>query len=357
MHERVSLVLSTGRVSLSAGDAPVTVDVVLTNRSQVVDQFDLQIVGGQPDWYSITPDRVSLFPGESTTSRLSLSPPRREDVLAGQYEIEVRATSRDDAGLASIAGLVLTIVPSGGFEIRLPKSRDEGRAGSYRLQVANLSDAPLSLLLAPNDPETALTFFFPAVQMQLAAYERRDIDFNLQPNRRRLKGEPRVYPFTIEATPQLTDRARSARDTQRTQGEFIYRPRFQRWPWQGLPALVNVLVPAVATVAALSAVLVASGAVGGRNTPPTPAPPDIGATLTARDVAASATASVAAAAASTGTATAAKSVTPTPTMTGTPTPTPTRTSTPAATSPTPTPTIRIIIGTLVALPTQPAVSP
>src|SRR5688500_5511969 len=94
MHERVSLSLSTGRVSLSAGEAPSIVDVILTNRSQVVDQFDIAVSGGQPDWYEVTPVRVSLFPGESTTARLSLHPPRREDVLAGKYEIVVRAISR-----------------------------------------------------------------------------------------------------------------------------------------------------------------------------------------------------------------------------------------------------------------------
>jgi hypothetical protein len=351
VHERVSLTLSSGRVSVSAGEAPSIVDVTLSNRSQVVDQFDIAVSGGQPDWYDVTPNRVSLFPGETTTVRLALHPPRREDVLAGKYEIVVRAISRDATELASIAGLEMTIVPSGGFDLQLPKARDEGRSGRYRLHITSLSDAPLALTLEPSDPETALTFFFPAVRLDLAPYEERDIDFTLQPSKRRLKGDPRHYPFNIEATPQIADRARAAREAKKAQGEFIYRPRFQRWPWQGLPALVNVVVPSIAAVAALSAVLVASGAVGGKDTPPTPEPPNIAATLTARDVAASSTAAAVNAAASataaaanaassatavavTATAIATLSVTPTPApmLTGTPTlaptGTPTRTATP-----------------------------
>jgi hypothetical protein len=360
MHERVSLSLSTGQVSLSPGDAAVTVDVTLANRSQVVDQFDLQLSGGQPDWYDVTPARVSLFPGESTVVKLALHPPRRENVLAGKYQIVVRATSRDDAGLASTAGIELTVVPSGGFELQLPKARDEGRSGSFRVHVTNLSNAPLNLALAASDPETALTFFFPAVQMELAPYEQRDLDFSLQPNRRRLKGEPRRFPFTVEATPRSPDRAYSTRDTQRAQGEFIYKPRLQRWPWEGLPAIVNIVLPTAAAVAALGAVLLTSGVFGGKDGTPTPAP-DLAATLTAHDVAASATAA-AAGAASSATAAAAtvmatQSVTPTttptetPTSTPTPTPTAVSTNTPTATSTIAVtlvvPTRRIIISTFV----------
>ncbi|HEX5139672.1 MAG TPA: hypothetical protein VFX19_01885 [Dehalococcoidia bacterium] len=359
MQERVSLVLSTGRVSLSAGEEPSTVDVTLSNRSRVVDQFDLSLSGGQPDWYTITPDRVSLFPGESTTVKLTLHPPRREDVLAGRYELVVRATSRDDLGSASIAGIELTIVPSGGFELQLLKARDEGRRGVFRARISNLSDAPLTIALAAADPETALTFYFPQVQLQLAAYERQEIDFAVQPARRRLKGEPRAYPFSVEAAPQYPDRARAARDTQRAQGEFIYRPRFQRWPWQGLPALVNVVVPAVAAIAALSAVLVASGAVGGSKDPPTtPDIPNIAATLSARDAASAATvaAQQAQASATSAAATAVATMSVTPTPSSTPTITPTPPATPSATpKPNTSPTATrsplgippIIIGTVI----------
>jgi hypothetical protein len=334
MQERVTLALGTGRVSLTAGDAPATVEVTLTNRSQIVDQFDVTLGGGQPDWYDVTPNRVSLFPGESTTVKLNLHPPRRENVLAGRYEITVQATSRDDSAVSSIAGLEMTIVPSGGFQLQLPKARDEGRSGSFRLRLANLSDAALVLGLAASDPETALTFFFPAVQLQLAPYEQQDFVFAIQPNRRPIKGDPRLYRFTVEATPQYPDRVQSARDTQRIQGEFVYKPRLQRWPWERLPGLVNLVVPAVAGVAALSAVLVASGAIGGsKNTPPET--PNIDATFTARDLAASATtgaANVAASAtAAAATAIATQSVTPTPTETPTETPTVSLTTTPTVT--------------------------
>ncbi|HEY7268323.1 MAG TPA: hypothetical protein VH951_00720 [Dehalococcoidia bacterium] len=334
MQQRVTLSVATGAVSLSAGEAPVVLDVTLTNGSQVVDQYDITVTGGQPDWYDVSPARVSLFPGESTTVKLSLHPPRRQDVVAGRYPLQVKATSRDDASITTVGGLNMTINPSGGFRLELPKARDEGRSGTYRLKVSNLSDAALDISLGAADPETALTFFFTAVQLQLNPYEEQELDFNVRPNRRRLKGEPHPFPFTVEATPLNADRARAAQDTQRAAGEFIYRPRFKSWPWEGLPKLVNIIVPLIAAGAALSAVLVASGAVGSK--PKAAAePPNVSATLTAHDLQAAGTAAAGSATAAAAAAAATQSVSPTPTTTPTPTPTstaPAKTATTAATS-------------------------
>jgi hypothetical protein len=323
VQERVVLSVSERSIAMQAGAQPVSVQVTLTNRSQVVDQYDLQVEGGEPDWYDISPDRVSLFPGESATARLTLHPPRRESVIAATYPLTVRASSRDVAAAAGSAALQLTIRPSGGFQLQLLRARVTGRSGSFGLHVANLSDAPLVLSLSAHDPEAALTFYFPDLDLELRPYEERDFVFSVRPNRRPLKGEPVAYPFTVEATPRYPDVARAAAEAQRVSGEFVFQPRLRHWPWEGVPKLVALLMPLAAVGAAVMAVLVASGAVGGRAADPPP--PDIAATLAARDQSASATAQAAA-------ANATQSVTPTPTATATLTATPTLTATATATA-------------------------
>lgn len=360
MQERISLAVSPGNISLAAGGQPVTVNVRLTNRSQVVDQFQISVTGGQLDWFDVTPDRVSLFPGESSSVTINVRPPRRENVTAGQYNLAVRATSRDDETFAATANLSLTITPSGGFRFALVKARDVGRAGSYSLRAENLSDAPLTLHLAASDPEATLTFYLPQVILELPPYDHRDLNFTVRPKRQPFTGEPVSYTFTVEAEPQYADRARAAQDTQRSPGEFIFRPRIRRWPWASLPKLVNFAVPVAAVGAALVAVLVAASAGkddnarnGGNPTP------NFEATRAASDAAAAASATANARA-----QTATPTLTPTPTQTGTPTPTATsppgatntpaqtmtttRTATPTITrTPTRTPTPRpIIVGTV-----------
>jgi hypothetical protein len=359
VQERVSLSFSERNVTLAAGGQPVSVQITITNRSNIVDQFQVAVEGGAPDWYDVTPDQVALFPGESASVRLDLHPPRREDVIAGDYQLTVRATSRDNPSSRAAEAMQLTIRPSGGFQMQLLRARAAGRSGSFRLHLANLSDAPLALALSAHDAEAALIFFFPALTVELAPYDQRDVDFAVRPNRRPFKGEPVTYPFTVEASPSYADVALSASDTQRSTGEFIYQPRIRSWPWEGLPRFINLLVPLGAAAAALAAIFLVLNPPDSKKADASP--PDIAATFAARDAAASATARAAALNPS-------PSVTPTATLTPTPTATPTGTVAPTATSaatatrtPTPnrtptgtrTPVRPPIIGTLVAPPVQP----
>lgn len=353
MQQRVELGASQSQVSMSAGGAPVSVTLTLANRSQVVDQYDLTVEGGQADWYELSPARVSLFPGESTRVTLLVHPPRRENVLAGSYNLAVRAISRDDSSVAAVASIGLIITPSGGFRLEMVKARDVGRQGSFSARAVNLSDAPLSLNLGAHDPETALVFYFPAITIDLAPYEERLVAFTVRAKKQPFTGEQVSYQFTIVGEPQLADRARAAQDAQRGQGEFVFRPRLKRWPWASLPRLVSFAIPATGAVAALAAVLVASGAVGGdKNGNGGNGGPDVEATIRARDAASSATALVAQLS-RTPTPSQTPSVTPTPTVTTTAvpsaSPTITRTSTRttlATRTPTRTPVIFLPPGTI-----------
>ncbi len=339
MQERVTLALSQNRASLSAGGNPVDVGVTITNRSQVVDQFSIRVEGGQPDWFTVTPDHASLFPGESASATINVHPPRRENVIAGVYPLAVRATSRDDASVTAAAALELTITPSGGFRLQLPRARDTGRTGSYVLRVANLSDAPLTLNLSAWDPETALTFYFPVMALALGPYEQRDVAFSVQANKRPFTGELQTYSFSVEAEPQYPDRARAAQDTQRVQGEFVYQPRLRRWPWASLPRLVSFAVSVAAAGGTIAAALAFSGVIGGgkgsASSPGTTQIPGGGGgaavTVTAATPTLTPTATGTASPTATGTTTATQtpSVTPTPTRTPTAPPSPTRTATPS----------------------------
>jgi hypothetical protein len=342
---------------MSAGATPQQITVSLTNRSNVVDQYVVSIEGGAADWYDVTPDRVSLFPGETGRVTINVHPPRRENVHSGDYPLTIRATSRDDASATTAAAFTLHINPSGGFQFQLVKARDTGRLGSYSLRVVNLSDAPLDVGLSAYDPESILVFYFPAASLYLQPYEQQDLYFSVKSRFQPTKGESISYPFTVEAEPQYDDPARSAADTQRGNGEFVYTPRFRRWPWESLPGMMGMLLPLTAAGAGVAALLFATGTIGGKPDPtPTPVvtpsldPAFILATAQAAD---SKTQTVVAATniARTPTTTATATQTPTPTMTPTPTqtptprptntptntPQPTRTNTPTTRTPTPKP--------------------
>jgi hypothetical protein len=265
---------------------------------------------------------VSLFPGETGKVTVNLHPPRRENVHSGDYQLVIRATSRDDPSATAAAAMIMRITPSGGFQFQMLKARDVGQEGSFSLRAANLSDAPLLVNLAAYDPETALVFYFPAPSLYLQPYEQQDMFFNVTSSRRPMKGEAISYPFTVEAEPQFDDPSRSAQATQRAQGEFVYQPRFRKYPWENAPKLVMMLVALAGAGAALVALLTMAGLLFAKDPPPKE--PGFADVLATRDEAARrATATQLSIVALTPTATATPTTTATPTQTTTPTLTPT----------------------------------
>ena len=205
MQERVTLSLAPTFVSLNAGGTPASVVVSLTNRSNVVDQFGVTVEGAGADWYDVTPDNVSLFPGETGKVTVNLHPPRRENVHSGDYQLVLRDTARDDPSATAAAAMIMRITPTGGFQFQLLKARDVGQEGAFSLRAANLSDAPLMVNLAAYDPETALTFYFPAPNLYLQPYEQQDMFFNVRSSRRPMKGEAIRTLFTVEADRKFDD--------------------------------------------------------------------------------------------------------------------------------------------------------
>lgn len=68
--------------------------VVLENRGDALDQFDLSLSGLQPGWFTLSLRGIALFPGDSGEIELAVHPPR--DAPTGSYKVELAASSRTD---------------------------------------------------------------------------------------------------------------------------------------------------------------------------------------------------------------------------------------------------------------------
>lgn len=253
MSERIGVSCDPDAAAVVAGGAPVAVIVTVRNLSNVVDRFDLAVVGVPSDWHDLEPAIVSAFPGESARATLLLKPPRREDVVAGDYPITLTVTSRDDPAESSSATLTLSISPSGGFEFVLTKSKVVGRSGALRAHLTNLSDGAITLALRASEPAGALVFDPPSQALTLEPYRERHVTFSVRPKNQPLVGEEQSYRLTVEATPELPDPQEAARLTQQEQGEFVYEPFLRRWPWAALPEWAKLaLMAAMPLLAALA---------------------------------------------------------------------------------------------------------
>lgn len=159
MAGRIGLETDSANVNLAAGETSV-VPVRVTNYGAVVDAFDLVVNNLDPSWYDLTPAKLSLFPKATGVAILNLHPPVTARALAGDYNFELVATSRDAAGEITTLPLRISLAASGEVSIVIDPNRIVNRSGTYRVTVNNAGNTERTLVLRPTDEGELLTFAF-----------------------------------------------------------------------------------------------------------------------------------------------------------------------------------------------------
>src|SRR5205814_8188839 len=103
-------------VRLSAGES-TTIELTVSNYSDIVDAFDLTVNNLDPSWYTLTPESVSLFPRAQGTVKLQINPPAAAAALAGAYPFQIMAVSRDTP--TEISNIVIPFFMTGVSELAM----------------------------------------------------------------------------------------------------------------------------------------------------------------------------------------------------------------------------------------------
>jgi hypothetical protein len=163
MAGRIVIESSEKGLNLAGGERGL-ITLTLTNASNVVDAFDVAINDLDPAWYTLTPNKVSLFPKAKGVTTLQLHPPMSSRHPAGDYPFTVVVTSRDAADETATLPLQITLAASGDLSAELEPQRIVGRQGTFRLAVNNAGNYDRQVVLRPTDNEEKLFFAFGAPQ-------------------------------------------------------------------------------------------------------------------------------------------------------------------------------------------------
>lgn len=145
-------------VDLVPGE-PVVLALEVFNTTDVVDQFELGVVGINPEWVSFNPSALSLFPSSAGTAEVTILVDSAYAYTAGRHVIGFRAQSLVDDRISSVieVGVEVAAAPGATLEMH-PQSARVGRAGAFLTVARNLGNAPLELDLRGTDPEGQLRF-------------------------------------------------------------------------------------------------------------------------------------------------------------------------------------------------------
>lgn len=240
----VAVSIQPAAVAATPG-VPVEVVVSVRNDSQIVEEYALFAAGPGGDYVTLSPDRVSVYPGRTESVAARILVPRSPAVLAGELEVAVRVTPtsgiaegeepdlfRTTAG--EVAELVVTVeeFAAVGAEIVPKVSRSRGRK-RVRIAVDNNGNATIGasligvgserLAVRPRDPEILVD---PGHAQFVAV--------TLVPRRRVWRGQAASHPYSVTVTP-------STGEPIVVDGTHVQEPVFPPWFWKALLALAALI--------------------------------------------------------------------------------------------------------------------
>ena len=200
----------------SGGVAQVT--VVVTNTTEVIDAYSIDVLGMDATWVTSSADRISLFPGESEQVDLTITIPHGYPAAERLLTITVR--SKNDAEQFRLATVAMTIPPVASTSITLdPTIITAGRSAAYGLVLSNDGNAPVRAVGFGLDPEELANFRITPPEVLVAPGQTEVLQIQAKGGRSWF-GNPCARMFTVGV---------EAEQRVETIATFIQRPRISRW--------------------------------------------------------------------------------------------------------------------------------
>ncbi|MGW2304656.1 COG1470 family protein [Streptomyces sp. NPDC001809] len=234
-------------VSVTPGDIATTT-LTVRNDSDIVEAYDLKVVGDGADWTTVEPERLSLYPGTSETVTLRLAPPRSPEIRAGELPLGVRILPNEQPESVKV---LETVVRVGAFhELRTdlsPRRRRGWLRGRYLLAVRNQGNTPVQVGFTPGQAGEELGFTFTPAEPALEPGESTELRLRVRTTRPVWFGDPVVWPFTVDSREtgepaQTEDGTEKPHAGPTLDAEFVQIPIFPKWLLLLLAALIALLI-------------------------------------------------------------------------------------------------------------------
>lgn len=185
----------------------VTAQIQVQNFGRVVDAYSIEVQGLHSDWYELSADSVSLFPGDSGQLNLVINIPAGARAAAGTYEFDIRVESSVFPGEVTIFPQVVRVDPVSEYSVRVRPELVEGRVGRYTLNIENTGNTDVTLDLDGADPEGFCRYSFSDNPAEVEPGTTKEVQILTRPRRRPFVEPSRTHNLVFNLTPrQLAER-------------------------------------------------------------------------------------------------------------------------------------------------------
>lgn len=203
-------------------------EFTVRNPGNIIETYDLTLLGPTQAWADITPDFVSLFPGEEDTVTLELRPPMTQRVPAGIYAVGVMAQSQVRPEAASTAELLVTVNPFYRFRCTSASTSFTIRTRATMLvRIINEGNSTVTYELNAVDPEGFMRVRAKESLVTLAPGRSRWVDILVSVAPKFIGSDFNTRSFNVSVTPirdEDLDLAILDEDSEEVIGSVLHRP-------------------------------------------------------------------------------------------------------------------------------------
>jgi hypothetical protein len=242
----VTVAIAPAMIAVKPGEE-ASCEVRVRNKSNVVDQYDIQVVGEPSRWTIVEPTTLSLFPDAEGVARVRFRPARSSGVAFGSKPFSIAVQSKASPNIAAFqdGSIEVALYQEASLSI-VPRTSRGGESVSHRVTVENHGNAPLRATLEASDVDELLNFQFEPLALAVAAGQSAYAQLTVTPRSRFYDGPPQPHPFKVEL--RADGLAPVAADATMLQ-EPLPRPIQRKFPL--VPVLLGVLLIGVLTGAVI----------------------------------------------------------------------------------------------------------
>src|SRR5919108_2241403 len=202
MDEELQVNVSPGRLSVEAGGV-AEVDLHLHNRSGIVDEFTVEVLGEAAAWATVSQPHVSIFPDAAATVQVSLRPPRSSHPPAGTIPVGFRVASTVEPGRSVVEECRVEIKPFVEIGGEVIPRRATGRfSAGHRLRVTNRGNAEANVSVRADVQDGDCRVSVPERPLLVPAGQRTTARIRVRPTTVQWQGSDEVHQYRLSLEPQ-----------------------------------------------------------------------------------------------------------------------------------------------------------
>lgn len=187
-------------VSVEAGGF-VAIPLSVTNSGEVVEDYQVSIVGVPSEWTTVEPSHFTLYPGTAQDATVEIRPPRSSAVPAGEFRFGVHVVPTEHPDQAVVPEAVVELLPYVDMTAEIVPRTTHGRfGGKHHVAIDNRGNVPATVVLTPDVDSDALTVRTVPESVTVEPGMATFGDVHVRTTQRLWRGTPKTLPFALLAS-------------------------------------------------------------------------------------------------------------------------------------------------------------